>query len=130
MSIKPLLEPDGILCAEVPNTTWQTEFSRHPLSTHSAHVYYHTERTLRAVFQLSGFRVIETTFGMNGDFVRVTSKVGEIESLEDIKLDDPIAIEQQTLESWRSLHPPLFWRVIRYVRVRLWHAKRWVLNEE
>ncbi len=115
-----LLAKDGLLCAEVPNADWQTIYGRHPVSIHTAHLCYHTERSLRALFETSGLKVLSTTYGLNGGSVRAVSVPGQPEPLEKMDLDDPEEVQRATLLAFKR-HTAVwpvnkFWYVIRMAR--------------
>jgi 2-polyprenyl-3-methyl-5-hydroxy-6-metoxy-1,4-benzoquinol methylase len=115
-----LLAEDGLLCAEVPNADWQTIYGRHPVSIHTAHLCYHTERSLRALFETSGLRVISTTYGLNGGSVRAVSVPGQPATLEKMALDDAEEIRRTTLLAFKrhtaAWPVKKFWYVIRMAR--------------
>ena len=115
-----LLAEDGLLCAEVPNADWQTIYGRHPVSVHTAHLCYHTERSLRALFAISGLRVLSTSYGLNGGSVRAVSVPGPLETLDKMALDDPVEVQRATLLAFKR-HTAIwpikkFWYAIRMAR--------------
>jgi len=115
-----LLAEDGLLCAEVPNADWQTIYGRHPVSVHTAHLCYHTERSLRALFAISGLRVLSTSYGLNGGSVRAVSVPGPLETLDKMALDDPVAVQRATLLAFKR-HTAIwpvkkYWYMIRMAR--------------
>lgn len=132
-----LLAEDGLLCAEVPNADWQTIYGSHPVSIHTAHLAYHTERSLKALFETSGLNVLSISFGLNGGSVRAVSVPGQPESLEKMDLDDPLEIQRVTLLAFKR-HTAVwpvkkFWYVIRMarkgiVKSRFKRAKKAELN--
>ena len=115
-----LLAKDGLLCAEVPNADWQTIYGGHPVSIHTAHLCYHTERSLRALFETSGLKVLSTTYGLNGGSVRAVSAPGRQELLEKMALDDPMEVQRATLLAFKRHTAPWpfkqFWYAIRMAR--------------
>ena len=115
-----LLAQDGLMCAEVPNADWQTIYGLHPVSIHTAHLCYHTEHTLRALFEISGLKVLSTTYGLNGGSVRAISVPGKVEPLEGMELDDAVKVHCATLRAFRrhTAAWPVknFWYVIRMAR--------------
>ena len=122
-----LLAEGGLLCAEVPNADWQTIYGRHPVSIHTAHLCYHTERSLRAQFELAGLNVLSTTFGLNGGSVRVVSVPGQPAKLETMTFDDPEKVRKATLLAFKrhTAFWPVkkFWYAIRMVRKGLVKAR-------
>ena len=88
-----LLAPEGVLGAEVPNVINQIETGRYPESAHSAHLYYHSERSLSALFEVSGLRVQAVSFGLGRKMVRAVGRPGPPRDLGELPLDDPMAIE-------------------------------------
>lgn len=108
-----LVAPAGLLCVEVPNTPWQTRHGDHPLSIHAAHVYYHSERTLRALLARAGWRAVATSFGLGGRSVRVVAEPAPPQALESLELDDPAAVLAETRAALRRLRPPLAVRLAR-----------------
>ena len=115
-----LLAEEGLMCAEVPNADWQTIYGRHPVSIHTAHLCYHTERSMRALFAISGLKVLSTTYGLNGGSVRAVSVPGPPESLDKMALDDPMEIQQATLLAFKrhtaAWPVKKFWYAIRMAR--------------
>ena len=115
-----LLAENGLLCAEVPNADWQTIYGRHPVSIHTAHLCYHTERSLRALFETSGLRVLSTTYGLNGGSVRAVSVPGQPTTLEKMALDDAEEVQRTTLLAFKrhtaAWPVKKFWYVIRMAR--------------
>jgi len=115
-----LLAEDGLLCAEVPDADWQTIYGRHPVSIHTAHLCYHTERSLKALFETSGLKVLSTTYGLNGGSVRAVSVPGQPEPLEKMDLDDPLEVQRATLLAFKrhtaAWPVKKFWYVIRMAR--------------
>ncbi len=115
-----LLAKDGLLCAEVPNADWQTIYGRHPVSIHTAHLCYHTELSLRALFETSGLKILSATYGLNGGSVRVVSVPGQLATLEKTALDDPDEVRRKTLLAFKR-HTAVwpvkkFWYAIRMAR--------------
>jgi 2-polyprenyl-3-methyl-5-hydroxy-6-metoxy-1,4-benzoquinol methylase len=101
-----LLAEDGLLCAEVPNADWQTIYGKHPVSIHTAHLAYHTDRSLRAQFETSGLNVLSMTYGLNGGSVRAVSVPGPTRKLEEMVLDDPSDIQNKTLRAFKKHTAP------------------------
>ena len=62
---------------------------------------------MRALFAISGLKVLSTTYGLNGGSVRAVSVPGPPESLDKMALDDPMEIQQSNAvgvqEAYRSL---------------------------
>jgi 2-polyprenyl-3-methyl-5-hydroxy-6-metoxy-1,4-benzoquinol methylase len=118
-----LLAEEGLLCAEVPNAEWQTIYGRHPVSIHTAHLCYHTERSMRALFAISGLKVLSTSYGLNGGSVRVVCVPGQPEMLEKMALDDPSEVQRATLLAFNrhTAAWPIkqFWYAIRMARKRV-----------
>jgi 2-polyprenyl-3-methyl-5-hydroxy-6-metoxy-1,4-benzoquinol methylase len=115
-----LLKADGLLCAEVPNADWQTTYGRHPVSIHTAHLCYHTELSLRALFETSGLNVLSISYGLNGGSVRAVSAVGQPKALAELTLDDAEKVRRATLLAFRR-HTAVwpvkkFWYAIRMAR--------------
>ncbi|MBN2331743.1 MAG: class I SAM-dependent methyltransferase [Deltaproteobacteria bacterium] len=125
-----LLARDGLLCAEVPNAEWQTNYGKHPVSIHTAHLCYHTERSLRALFEISGLSVLSTSYGLHGGSVRVVSSRGFPKDLLDMELDDPEEIRRKTLLAFKRHTAPQpvrqFWYALRMTRKGIvkWRFKR------
>ncbi len=117
---RSILADEGILCAEVPNAHWQTVFGKHPVSIHTAHLCYYTEKTLKAIFEISGLEVLSTSFGLHGGSVRVIARHGVAKDIEELNLDDPHEIKRQTLTAFKrhTAKPPLkqIWNRIRLFR--------------
>ena len=115
-----LLDKDGLLCAEVPNADWQTIYGRHPVSIHTAHLCYHTERSLRALFESSGLKVLSTNYGLNGGSVRAVSVPGQPTTLESLVFDDPEKVRKATLLAFKrhtaSWPIKKFWYAVRMAR--------------
>lgn len=115
-----LLAKDGLFCAEVPNADWQTIYGRHPVSIHTAHLCYHTERSLRALFEISGLKVLSTTYGLNGGSVRAVGVPGQPEPLARMNLDNSVRVQKATLLAFKR-HTAVwpvkkFWYATRMVR--------------
>ena len=115
-----LLAPNGFLCAEVPNAQWQTVYGRHPVSIHIAHLCYHTERSLRALFETSGLHVLSISYGLYGGSVRAIGVPGLAKNLKEMDLDDPAEIRRETLIAFNRHTAPWpfkqFWYALRMVR--------------
>jgi 2-polyprenyl-3-methyl-5-hydroxy-6-metoxy-1,4-benzoquinol methylase len=113
-----LLTHGGLLCAEVPNAEWQTTYGSHPVSIHTAHLAYHTERTLKALFETSGLEVLSVSFGLNGGSVRAVSQPGPVKALADIELDDPLDVTRETIRAFKRHTSPWPFNKLHYaVRV-------------
>ncbi len=103
MLTSKILKPRGLLCAEVPNTPWQGVYGRHPLSTHSAHLYYFSERTLSATFEVSGLRVLSISYGLDGGTVRAIGTPAVPRELSELELDDPRQVLEETKSAIKRL---------------------------
>jgi len=117
-----MLNPDGLLAAEVPNVTWQLQKGRHPRSAHTAHLYYHTERSLTALFEISGLRVMGVSFGLGTKMVRAVGTPGPARKLEQLTLDDPQEILAATEAAVRRLRRKGFKYAYRGAKKRLRRA--------
>jgi 2-polyprenyl-3-methyl-5-hydroxy-6-metoxy-1,4-benzoquinol methylase len=114
-----MLKPEGLLVAEVPNVTRQLAKGRHPRSAHTAHLYYHTERSLTALFEVSGLRVLAVSFGLGTKMVRAVGTPGPPRKLEDLLLDDPNEILAATRAAIWRLRRRKFKRAYRDAKKRL-----------
>ena len=116
--VRQLLNPDGLLCVEVPNVTWQGLYGRHPLSTHSAHLHYYSEETLCAMLAICGLNPVSVSFGLQGGSVRVVCVRSEPKNLSDFDLPfhDPDVLLTQIRLALRRLNPPLLQRVANRTR--------------
>jgi SAM-dependent methyltransferase len=114
-----MLKPDGLLAAEVPNVDWQLQKGRHPRSAHTAHLYYHTERSLTALFALSGLRVLDVSFGLGTKMVRAVGTPGPTQKLEDLPLDDPEEILAATRAAIQRLRRKWLKLALRSAKRRL-----------
>jgi 2-polyprenyl-3-methyl-5-hydroxy-6-metoxy-1,4-benzoquinol methylase len=114
-----LLKPGGLLVAEVPNVGQQLEKGRHPRSAQTAHLYYHTERSLAALFEVSGLRVQGISFGLGTKMVRAVGTPGPPRKLEDLPLDDPDEILAATRAAIRRLRRKQFKLAFRNAKKRL-----------
>lgn len=119
-SARSILSDEGILCAEVPNANWQTAFGKHPISIHTAHLCYYTEKTLKAIFEISGLEVLSTSFGLHGGSIRVVANKGMSKDLKELDLDEPYQIKRETMAAFNrhTAFPPLkqIWYGIRLIR--------------
>lgn len=84
--IRQLLKPDGLLVIEVPNIGWQSVHGKYPGSTHSAHIYYFTEKTLQALLEVAGLEVLSTSYGKRGAYLRAVATSGVIRPLDELNL--------------------------------------------
>jgi len=114
-----MLKPEGLLVAEVPNVSWQLQKGRHPRSAHTAHLYYHTERSLTALFGVSGLRVLGVSFGLGKKMVRAVGTPGRPRKLEDLPVDDPDEILAATEASIRRLRRQWYKFAYRNAKERL-----------
>ena len=112
-SVCRLLQPDGLVCVEVPNSAWAREFGRHPYNTHSAHIYYFTKETLLALLELSGFDHVSTSYGLDGATVRIVAKPGKQKKISEIlfPIENYQTIIEDTKKSIDRLNPSLFKRI-------------------
>ena len=111
--LRKLLQPDGLVCIEVPNSSWAREFGRHPYNTHSAHIYYYTSETLQATLELSGLAPISTSYGLNGATVRIVAELGKQKNLSDISfpIENSQTVIEDTKKAINRLNPSIFKRI-------------------
>ncbi|MCD6475542.1 MAG: class I SAM-dependent methyltransferase [Anaerolineaceae bacterium] len=135
ITVRRMLSDGGIICVEVPNAYWQTRFGRHPISIHTAHLCYYTEKTLKAILEISGLTVFSTSFGLHGGSVRVVGEKGSAKEINELTLDDPYEIKWETLASFRrhTAFPPLKQimygiRLLRKAKVKLYFKSRWLFK--
>ena len=128
-----LLDQNGLFCAEVPNAEWQTIYGSHPVSIHTAHLAYHTERTLKALFETSGLNVLSISFGLNGGSVRAVSEPGPVKTLTSLALDDPKDVTLKTMRAFNRHTSPWPINKLHYtirmarkgiVKLRFKHARK------
>ena len=110
-----LLQTDGLLAVDVPNLRWHLTEGKHPRSAISAHIYFHSEASLRALFSISGLSVQSVTFGMGGRNVCVVGRPTHAPRLPDLPVED--------LDWVRTSHARAARRLVRHRRRRRW-AKR------
>ena len=112
-SISKLLKPESFICVEVPNISWQLEFGRFPYSSHSAHIYYFTPQTMKALFELSGYNVVSTSYGLEGATVRIVANLGKRKELDDfiLPIHKPDKIRLDIEKNIKRLNPSLYTRL-------------------
>ena len=113
LDVRKLLQPEGLVCVEVPNSTWAREFGRYPYNTHSAHLYYFTKKTLTTSLELSGFDPVSTSYGLDGATVRIVAGLGKQKKLSEIvfPIENPKTVIGDTRKSINRLNPSLFKRI-------------------
>ena len=111
-TLSKLVNDDGILVVEVPNTQWQVEVGYHPLSTHSAHVSYFTPKTLSAAYRLAGLTVVDVSFGLDGGTLRVAGSRGPESPNPAFPVDAVDRVIQETIDALARLRPTPLRRVL------------------
>ena len=105
LKIKRSLHENGILSVAVPNTPWHTFLGTHPVSAHTAHIYYFSPRTLKAMLRACGYEIRSVSYGKGGAHLRIlASPRNQSHGIsKNYRLSLPIEDPEKTVKNIRRI---------------------------